>query len=183
MPWSDHTSCNLCTSRTSTACNGRTFIPRGVERSGRIEVLLRDVARVSRPLVDHQRTGESLLKRQLARQESRGGIAGDCPCSVLDMGKNTTNQKRGRKYGGSSSFADIGQPSRAPRQDEEDQETIGSAHREFGPAYDSSPQQGISNRPAKDEHAFPDADESISQDVPDSVDEGPKQVGGNRGRV
>jgi hypothetical protein len=99
------------------------------------------------------------------------------------MAKNKTNQERGRKYGGSSSFVDVGQPSRAPRQDEESEETTGSARRGFGPADRTSSQQGISNRPAKDEHAFPDSDESNSQAVPDSVDEGPKQVGGNRGQV
>jgi hypothetical protein len=104
------------------------------------------------------------------------------------MRKNKTNQERVRKYGGSSSFVDAGQPSRAPRQDEEGQETIGSAHREVGPADGNSGQQGISNRPAKDEHAFPDThepdtDESDSQAVLESVDDGPKQVGGNRGQV
>ena len=60
---------------------------------------------------------------------------------------------------------------------------IGSANRAFGPADGNSPQQGISNRPAKDEHAFPEADESDSQPLPDSVEDRPKQVGGNRGRV
>jgi hypothetical protein len=99
------------------------------------------------------------------------------------MGKNTATQERSRKYGGSSSFVDIGQPSRAPRQDEEGEETVGSARRGFGPADGTSPQQGISNRPAKDEHAFPDPDEPDPQAVPDSVDDGPKQVGGNRGQV
>ena len=99
------------------------------------------------------------------------------------MEKNNTNQQRGRKYGGSSSFVDMGQPSRAPRQDEEGEETIGSARRGVGPADGASPQQGISNRPAKDEHAFPDSDASDSQAVSDSVDDGPKQVGGNRGQV
>jgi hypothetical protein len=95
-----------------------------------------------------------------------------------------TNQDRGRKYGGSSAFVDVGQPSRAPRQDEDGQEAIGSARRGFGPADGNSAQQGISNRPARDEHAFPDAGESGSQpDRPESVDEGPKQVGGNRGQV
>ena len=99
------------------------------------------------------------------------------------MEKNKTNQERGRKYGGSSSFTDVGQPSRAPRQDEEGQETIGSANRGFGPADANSAQQGISNRPAKDEHAFPEPDESDSQPVSESVEDGAKQVGGNRGRV
>jgi hypothetical protein len=99
------------------------------------------------------------------------------------MAKNNTNQERVRKYGGSSSFVDIGQPSRAPRQDEEGQESIGSASREDGRSDGNTTQQGISNRPAKDEHAFPDPDESDSQAVPESEDRGPKQVGGNRGRV
>jgi hypothetical protein len=99
------------------------------------------------------------------------------------MKKTKTNEERVRKYGGSSSFDDVGQPSRAPRQDEEGQGTIGSASRGSGPADGNSPQQGISNRPAKDEHAFPDPDESDSQTAPESVDDGPKQVGGNRGQV
>ena len=97
----------------------------------------------------------------------------------------TTKQTRSadRKYGGSSSFVDRGQPSRAPRQDEQGEEAVGSTSRDVGPADGTSPKQGISNRPAKDEHAFPDSDESDSQAVPDSVDDGPKQVGGNRGQV
>jgi hypothetical protein len=98
------------------------------------------------------------------------------------MKKSPTNQKRSRKYGGSSSFVDAGQPSRAPRQDEESQESIGSARSEMGPADGNSTQQGISNRPAKDERAFPDSEES-AQATPESVDLGPKQVGGNRGQV
>jgi hypothetical protein len=99
------------------------------------------------------------------------------------MEKSKASQERGRKYGGSSSFVDMGQPSRAPRQDEEGEENVGSANRGVGSADGSSSQQGISNRPAKDEHAFPESTESDSQAVPDSVDDGPKQVGGNRGRV
>jgi hypothetical protein len=93
------------------------------------------------------------------------------------------NQQRSRKYGGSSSFVDMGQPSRAPRQDEAGEEAVGSTGRDFGPADGTSPKQGISNRPAKDEHAFTESDQSDSQAVPDGVDDGPKQVGGNRGRV
>ena len=99
------------------------------------------------------------------------------------MENNKTNQQRGRKYGGSSSFVDLGQPSRAPRQDENGDEAVGSPSRDFGPADGTSSKQGISNRPAKDEHAFPGSDESDSQAVPDTVDDGPKQVGGNRGQV
>jgi len=99
------------------------------------------------------------------------------------MGKNKTNQERGRKYGGSSSFVDVGQPTRAPRQDEQGEETIGLAHRRVGPADGDSAQQGISNRPANEEHAFPNADESDSDGAPESVEDGPKQLGGNRGRI
>jgi hypothetical protein len=98
------------------------------------------------------------------------------------MEKNKTNQQRGRKYGGSSSFVDRGQPSRAPRQDEEGQDVNSSTTRDLFRA-DAGSQQGISNRPAKDEHAFPDSDESDSQAAGDSVDDKPKQVGGNRGQV
>ena len=99
------------------------------------------------------------------------------------MPKNKTNQERARKYGGSSSFVDAGSPSRAPRQDQEGQDNVGSTERRFGPADGDSPKQGISNRPAREEHAFPGGDESDSVDAPDSVEDAPKQVGGNRGRV
>jgi hypothetical protein len=99
------------------------------------------------------------------------------------MEKKKTNQERTRKYGGSSSFGDMGRPSRAPRQDEEGEVTVGAAKRAFGPADGTSDQQGISNRPAKDEHAFPDSDQSDSQAALDSVEDQPKQVGGNRGQV
>jgi len=99
------------------------------------------------------------------------------------MAKNKTNQERGRKYGGSSSFVDAGQPSKAPRQDEEGQETIGAVHPGFGPADGDSARQGISNRPAKDEHAFPGGNKSESDEARESVEDAPKQVGGNRGRI
>jgi hypothetical protein len=101
------------------------------------------------------------------------------------MAKNTTNQERGRKYGGSSSFVDAGQPSRAPRQDEDGSEAAGSKARQPGPADGDSPLQGISNRPANEEHAFPEPDtpgESTEEDR-DSVEGDSKQLGGNRGRV
>lgn len=102
---------------------------------------------------------------------------------MLGMENKKPNRERGRKYGGSSSFVDSGQPSRAPRQDEQGEDTVGSTNRHVGPADGTSPKQGISNRPAKDEHAFPDSEGSDPPAVPDSVDDGPKQVGGNRGRV
>jgi hypothetical protein len=101
-----------------------------------------------------------------------------------DMEQKKTNQERGRKYGGSSSFIDVGQPSRAPRQDEDGKEVVGSDEYEPGPADGDSALQGISNRPAKDEHAFPESDVADPESTaPDSVETGSKQVGGNRGRV
>ena len=99
------------------------------------------------------------------------------------MEKSPKNQERTRKYGGSSSFVDAGQPSKAARQDEDGPEAIGSPSREVGPADGNSAQQRISNRPAKDEHAFSGSDESDLQAAAESVDDGPKQVGGNRGQV
>jgi hypothetical protein len=100
------------------------------------------------------------------------------------MEQKKTNQERGRKYGGSSSFVDAGQPSRAPRQDEDGTEVIGSDNREPGPADGDSPLQGISNRPAKEEHAFPESGAAAAESTPsDSVETDAKQVGGNRGRV
>jgi hypothetical protein len=100
------------------------------------------------------------------------------------MEQKKTNQERGRKYGGSSSFVDVGQPSRAPRQDEDGKEVVGSDEYEPGPADGDSALQGISNRPAKEEHAFPESDVADPESTaPNSVETGPKQVGGNRGRV
>jgi hypothetical protein len=100
------------------------------------------------------------------------------------MEQKKSNQEKSRKYGGSSSFVDVGQPSRAPRQDEDGKELVGSANPDVSPAYkEESSVQGISNRPAKEEHAFPDSDVDREPEAPDSVETGPKQVGGNRGRV
>jgi hypothetical protein len=111
-------------------------------------------------------------------------MAGTVLASITDMEQKKTNQERGRKYGGSSSFVDVGQPSRAPRQDEDGKETVGSDKHEPGPADGDSFLQGISNRPAKEEHAFPvSAGGDAESTAPDSVETGPKQLGGNRGRV
>jgi|SRR5688572_12138590 len=99
------------------------------------------------------------------------------------MEQKKRSQERSRKYGGSSSFVDGGQPSRAPRQDEDGKDALGSTNRSFGPANGDSPNQGISNRPAKDEHAFPPSDETDSEPDPGTAGHGPSQVGGNRGRV
>src|SRR5205823_3260281 len=100
------------------------------------------------------------------------------------MEQKKTNQERGRKYGRSSSFVDAGEPSRAPRQDEDGKDVIGSDNHEPGPADGDSALQGVSNRPANEEHAFPESGVADpASTAPDSVETGPKQVGGNRGRV
>jgi hypothetical protein len=70
------------------------------------------------------------------------------------MEQKKTNQEGTRKYGGSSSFTDKGEPSKAPRQDEDGQDSIGSS--------------------------LADRDDA---DTGDSVESTPKQQGGNRGGV
>src|SRR5947208_1946100 len=100
------------------------------------------------------------------------------------MEQKKTNQERGRKYGGSLSFVDIGQPSKAPRQDEDGKELMGSDRHAPGTADADSALQGVSNRPAREEHAFPDSGGADPESSPrDSVETGSKQVGGNRGGV
>ena len=117
------------------------------------------------------------------RWRTDGRVSGTDFALLFGMKNNNPNQERSRKYGGSSSFVDRGQPSKAPRQDEQGEEAVGSTSRDVGPADFTSSKQGISNRPAKDEHAFPESDGPDSEALPDSVDDGPKQVGGNRGQV
>lgn len=100
------------------------------------------------------------------------------------MEQKRNNQERGRKYGGSSSYVDMGDPSKAPRQDEDGRELVGPADLDQTPKYNTIGEQGISNRPAEVEHAFPESDESPTEtDAPDSVETTPKQQGGNRGGV
>jgi hypothetical protein len=100
------------------------------------------------------------------------------------MEQKKHNQERARKYGGSSSFVDVGEPSKAPRQDEDAREFIGPSDPDQSPEYNSIGEQGISNRPAEVEHAFPSSDEAqIESDAPDSVETTPKQQGGSRGGV
>ena len=100
------------------------------------------------------------------------------------MEQKKSNQERGRKYGGSSSYVDTREPSKAPRQDENGREFIGPSDSDPNLKYNSIGEQGISNRPAEEEHAFPEADEPpASADTPVSVETTPKQQGGNRGGV
>jgi hypothetical protein len=100
------------------------------------------------------------------------------------MKQHTKNQERSRKYGGSSSFMDSGEPSKAPRQDEESQGLTGEIQVNRHPVDANSDAQGISNRPVKEEHAFPDSDQREESPLgTDSVDTPSKQQGGSRGRV
>jgi hypothetical protein len=98
------------------------------------------------------------------------------------MEQKKNNQERARKYGGTSSYVDAGGPSKAPRQDEDAREFVGPSEADQERAYNSSDEQGISNRPAKAEHAFP-GESRTEPDAPDSVETTPKQQGGNRGGV
>ena len=100
------------------------------------------------------------------------------------MEQKKSNQERARKYGGTSSYVDSGEPSKAPRQDENAREFVGSSDANQVRAYNSNDEQGISNRPAKSERAFPQSGESRTEpDAPDSVETTAKQQGGNRGNV
>ena len=100
------------------------------------------------------------------------------------MEQKKNNQERGRKYGGSSSYVDMGEPSKAPRQDEDGRELVGTSPSDDTRTYNSVNEQGISNRPAEIEDAFPQSGEPRTEPEPlESVDTTPKQQGGNRGGV
>src|SRR5947207_2766737 len=98
------------------------------------------------------------------------------------MDQKSTNQQRTRKYVGDSAHLGSKEPSKAPRQDEQSSDAIPSS--QLRPHYvdPNSKEQGISNRPVNEEHAFPDSDVR-EPEPPDSVDKTPKQQGGNRGGV
>jgi hypothetical protein len=96
--------------------------------------------------------------------------------------QKSKNQERTEKSGLSATPRDETEPSKAPRQDEEGRELKGSARHEPHQVDVQSDEQGISNRPVKEEHAFPATDESV-EDLDESVETGPKQQGGNRGGV
>jgi hypothetical protein len=100
------------------------------------------------------------------------------------MEQKTNNQERGRKYGGSSSYVDMGEPSKAPRQDEDGRDLVGSSGPDPTPKYNSIGEQGISNRPAEVEHAFPESDQPREEpETPDTEETSATQQGGNRGGV
>ena len=100
------------------------------------------------------------------------------------MKQHSPNEETGRKHGGSSSFTDTGTPSKASRQDEDVKESLGPSETSAPHSDRNSSQQGISNRPANEEHAFPRSRQSNDDvDAPDSVDTDGKQMGGSRGGV
>jgi hypothetical protein len=94
-----------------------------------------------------------------------------------------TNQEHNRKKTVAPASLNQDQPSKAPRQDEGDREYMGSARYEPHHVDDRSDEQGISNRPVKEEHAFPESDVPPAEPDRASVDTTPKQTGGNRGGV
>jgi len=98
------------------------------------------------------------------------------------MAQQKSNQERGKKRLRSKTSAVIEkQPSKAPGQDQDLNATSHSIDRSKTAADGSSSRQGISNRPAKEEHAFanpnpPDAAATNDPAVP-------QQQGGNKGGV
>jgi hypothetical protein len=101
------------------------------------------------------------------------------------MEQKKTNQEKGRKTRGKSKTLDDNQPSKAPRQDEDGRELIGSRRPVTNQADGYSDKQGISNRPAVQEHAFPGSEESEGPETSGPQDDQgvPRQQGGNRGGV
>jgi hypothetical protein len=98
------------------------------------------------------------------------------------MDHKSNNQQRTRKYGGDSAHTDLDTPSKAPRQDEDGVDLVGSVRTRPHHVDPNSDEQGISNRPVSEEHAFPTSGVEES-DAPDSVETQPKQQGGSRGGV
>jgi hypothetical protein len=103
------------------------------------------------------------------------------------MEQQKTNQERGRKRlrGKTKAILD-NQPSKAPGQDQDVREFVGP-EAERDTAYDENAQQGVSNRPANQEHAFPESNNPAPD--PRTTERAteepsvPQQQGGNRGNV
>lgn len=95
-----------------------------------------------------------------------------------------TNQQRSRKSTGTSSFTDAGTPSRAPHQDE-DSSVSGSTTRAPHHVDPDSEQQGISNRPTREEHAFPGGPAGSDRGGTENENAQPQspQQGGAKGNV
>lgn len=100
------------------------------------------------------------------------------------MAQTSSNQEHGRKRGRSRTKAVTNnQPSRAPGQDQPMHDLIGKQPEEPDThGYKAGEEQGISNRPAHEEHAFPAPDAKPPDDVdPDTFV--PQHQGGNRGGI
>jgi len=98
------------------------------------------------------------------------------------MAQQKSNQERGKKrLRGKTKAVLENQPSKAPAQDEDVSTATASIDRSATEADGSKSTQGISNRPANEEHAFanPNPPESAETNDP----EVPQQQGGNRGGV
>lgn len=92
------------------------------------------------------------------------------------------NQEHSKKPGPSGGEYST-QPSRAPRQDESTPDAPDPDAGTTANPYHPDEQQGISNRPSKEEHAFPDAESPTDADRGDVRLTDPVQRGGNRGGV
>jgi hypothetical protein len=94
-----------------------------------------------------------------------------------------TNQERGRKSRrGQAKSLDHNQPSKAPGQDQTIKDVLGAElDRKLTHADADSTEQGISNRPAKEEQAFPPSNDEAETTTTDPTI--PQQQGGNRGNV
>jgi hypothetical protein len=100
------------------------------------------------------------------------------------MKQKTTNQEHSKKHRRTQPSIDDDQPSKAPRQDEDGRDVVAKPPPPAKMQADgSSSDQGVSNRPANREHAFPESEEAADQEDPQIPDTVPKQQGGNRGGV
>jgi hypothetical protein len=95
------------------------------------------------------------------------------------MEQRKTNQEHGKKESSKRWLSD--QPSRAPVQDENPREFVDTRHTAPGRADRNSDLQGVSNRPANVEHAFPEPNQTTEAGPEEGF--APEQQGGNRGGV
>jgi hypothetical protein len=103
------------------------------------------------------------------------------------MKQKTTNQEHSKKHRRTQPSIEADQPSKAPRQDENGRDVVASPPPPARTQADgSSSEQGVSNRPANEEHAFPDSPGSAKatdSGEPRASKSLPPQRGGNRGGV
>jgi hypothetical protein len=100
------------------------------------------------------------------------------------MGQTKANQERSKKFRRIRPSETQIQPSKAPNQDEMGAGLTGSAQLHRHQVDSDSDEQGISNRPVSEEHAFPDESKpAAASDDANSIETRPGQKGGNRGGV